>query len=69
MATLPEHCHEILDRFFARDESYRTIAVALDVPMGTIYRGVLPFVVVNFAALLLITYLPSISMALLHLGH
>ena len=36
MATLPEHCHEILDRFFARDESYRTIAVALDVPMGTI---------------------------------
>ena len=40
-----------------------------NVPMGTIYRGVLPFVVVNFAALLLITYLPSISMALLHLGH
>jgi hypothetical protein len=26
-------------------------------------------VVVNFAALLIITYLPSISMALLHLGH
>jgi C4-dicarboxylate transporter DctM subunit len=40
-----------------------------NVPMGTIYRGVLPFVVVNFATLLLITYLPSISMALLRLGH
>jgi RNA polymerase sigma factor (sigma-70 family) len=36
MATLPEHCHEILDRFFARDESYRKIASDLDVPMGTI---------------------------------
>lgn len=36
MATLPEHCHEILDRFFARDESYRKIAHDLDVPMGTI---------------------------------
>jgi C4-dicarboxylate transporter, DctM subunit len=38
------------------------------VPMGTIYRGVLPFVAVNFAALLLITYIPAISMALLGLG-
>ena len=36
MASLPEHCHEILDRFFARDESYRTIAIDLGVPMGTI---------------------------------
>ena len=26
---LPEHCQEILDRFFARDESYRTIGEAL----------------------------------------
>ena len=33
---LPEHCREILDRFFARDESYRTIAEALDLPAGTI---------------------------------
>jgi RNA polymerase sigma factor (sigma-70 family) len=33
---LPEHCREILDRFFARDESYRTIAEALDLPSGTI---------------------------------
>jgi C4-dicarboxylate transporter, DctM subunit len=39
-----------------------------NVPMGTIYRGVLPFVAVNFAALLLITYIPAISMALLGLG-
>ncbi|HEY1365135.1 MAG TPA: TRAP transporter large permease [Xanthobacteraceae bacterium] len=34
-------------------------------PLGTIYRGVLPFLLLNFATLLLITYVPSISMALL----
>jgi TRAP-type C4-dicarboxylate transport system permease large subunit len=34
------------------------------VPMGTIYRGVLPFIAVNFLALLVITYVPAISMAL-----
>jgi len=33
---LSENCREILDRFFARDESYRTIAEALDLPAGTI---------------------------------
>ena len=36
LAELPENCREILDRFFARDESYRTIAEALDLPSGTI---------------------------------
>jgi len=36
METLPEHCQEILDRFFARGESYHQIAEALDIPMGTI---------------------------------
>lgn len=36
METLPEHCREILDRFFARDQSYRAIAEALGVPEGTI---------------------------------
>jgi RNA polymerase sigma factor (sigma-70 family) len=36
LATMPEHCREILDRFFARDESYRTIGEALDLPAGTI---------------------------------
>ena len=36
LATLPGGCQEILDRFFARDESYRTIADALDLPSGTI---------------------------------
>ena len=36
MATLPESCQEILDRFFARDESYKTIGEALDLPSGTI---------------------------------
>jgi RNA polymerase sigma factor (sigma-70 family) len=34
--TLPEHCREILDRFFARDESYQTIGAALALPAGTI---------------------------------
>jgi RNA polymerase sigma factor (sigma-70 family) len=36
LAELPEHCQEILDRFFARDESYQTIGAALDIPPGTI---------------------------------
>jgi RNA polymerase sigma factor (sigma-70 family) len=36
LAELPEHCREILDRFFARDESYQTIGTALDIPAGTI---------------------------------
>jgi len=33
---LPENCREILDRFFARDESYRSIGEALELPAGTI---------------------------------
>lgn len=36
MKGLPEHCREILDRFFARDQSYRTISRGLDLPEGTI---------------------------------
>ena len=36
MATLPEHCREILDRFFAQEQSYQEIAAALGIPMGTI---------------------------------
>jgi RNA polymerase sigma factor (sigma-70 family) len=36
LLTMPEHCQEILDRFFARDESYRTIGDALELPAGTI---------------------------------
>jgi RNA polymerase sigma factor (sigma-70 family) len=36
LAALPEHCQEILDRFFAQDESYQTIGAALDIPAGTI---------------------------------
>jgi DNA-directed RNA polymerase specialized sigma24 family protein len=31
-----EPCSEILDRFFCRDESYRTIGEAMDIPAGTI---------------------------------
>jgi len=33
---LGEPCHDLLDRFFARDESYRTISEALDLPPGTV---------------------------------
>jgi RNA polymerase sigma factor (sigma-70 family) len=36
LAALPEHCQEILDRFFARDESYHAIGEALELPAGTI---------------------------------
>jgi RNA polymerase sigma factor (sigma-70 family) len=36
IAGLPEHCQTILDRFFARDESYLTIASATGLPSGTI---------------------------------
>ena len=34
-------------------------------PLGTIYRGVLPFLLINFATLMVITYVPSISLVLL----
>ena len=33
---LSDNCQEILDRFFARDESYRTIGEELELPAGTI---------------------------------
>lgn len=36
LGALPEHCREILDRFFARDESYDTIGSLLEIPPGTI---------------------------------
>ena len=36
LAKLPSDCREVLDRFFARDESYRTIGEALTIPPGTI---------------------------------
>jgi RNA polymerase sigma-70 factor, ECF subfamily len=36
MGDLSESCQEILDRFFARDESYQTIGEALEIPSGTI---------------------------------
>ena len=36
LAGLPDHCREILDRFFAQDESYRMIGEALELPPGTI---------------------------------
>jgi len=33
---LSDECREVLDRFFCRDESYRTIGEALGIPSGTI---------------------------------
>jgi len=36
LAELSEDCREILDRFFARDESYHAISAALGLPAGTI---------------------------------
>jgi C4-dicarboxylate transporter DctM subunit len=38
-----------------------------DTPLGKIYVGVLPFVLINFATLMIITYVPSISMVLVDL--
>jgi RNA polymerase sigma factor (sigma-70 family) len=35
LAAAPEHCRDILDRFFARDESYKTIGEALDPPASS----------------------------------
>jgi RNA polymerase sigma factor (sigma-70 family) len=36
MTALSDSCQEVLDRFFARDESYRTISDELAIPAGTI---------------------------------
>jgi RNA polymerase sigma factor (sigma-70 family) len=36
LGSLPEACGEILDRFFTRDETYRTIGEELGLPAGTI---------------------------------
>ena len=36
-----------------------------DVDIAVVYRGVLPFVLINFVTLLVITYVPAISMVLL----
>ncbi len=36
LARLSPECHEILDRFFCRDESYRTIGAELELPAGTV---------------------------------
>ena len=36
VAELSEPCQDILDRFFTRDQSYKTIADELEIPSGTI---------------------------------
>jgi C4-dicarboxylate transporter DctM subunit len=42
-----------------------TSQAVFQVPLASIYRGVLPFLLINFATLLVITYVPAISMTLL----
>jgi len=42
-----------------------TSQAVFQAPLGNIYRGVLPFLAINFATLMVITYVPSISMVLL----
>jgi len=37
-------------------------------PLGSIYRGVVPFVLINFITLLVISYVPVLSMGLVGLG-
>jgi C4-dicarboxylate transporter, DctM subunit len=37
-------------------------------PLAMIYRGVVPFVLINFATLMLISYVPWISLGLLNVG-
>jgi C4-dicarboxylate transporter DctM subunit len=37
-------------------------------PLLPLYRGVIPFVLINFATLLLISYVPAISMLLVNIG-
>jgi RNA polymerase sigma factor (sigma-70 family) len=36
LGALSDECQEVLDRFFCRDESYRTIGEELGIPSGTI---------------------------------
>jgi len=36
LAELSQECQEVLDRFFCKDESYRTIGEAMQIPAGTI---------------------------------
>lgn len=36
LTQLPGACQDILDRFFTRDQSYKTIAEELEIPAGTI---------------------------------
>lgn len=36
MLALSDECREMLDRFFARDQSYRMIGEELEIPLGTV---------------------------------
>jgi RNA polymerase sigma-70 factor (ECF subfamily) len=36
LETLGDPCHDLLDRFFAQDQSYNTISTDLELPSGTI---------------------------------
>jgi C4-dicarboxylate transporter DctM subunit len=45
-----------------------TSQAVFNTPLAKIYTGVLPFVAINFAVLMIITYVPEISLALLSHG-
>jgi C4-dicarboxylate transporter, DctM subunit len=40
-----------------------------DAPIAKVYVGVLPFVAINFVTLMVITYVPQISMVLVNIRH
>jgi RNA polymerase sigma factor (sigma-70 family) len=40
MAELPVHCGDVLDRFFARNQTHAAIGAALGIPAGTIASGI-----------------------------
>jgi len=42
-----------------------TSQAIFDTPLSRIYLGALPFLLVNFVALMIITYVPAISMVLI----
>ena len=56
----PRHVHAAV-----RPQPVR-LAGDLQPPLSRIYRGVLPFVLINFVALMVITYVPAISLVLVN---
>jgi TRAP-type C4-dicarboxylate transport system permease large subunit len=53
---------KIHSNFHSAFTAFQTI---FDAPLRRTYLGVLPFLLLNFVALMIITYVPEISMVLL----